>query len=109
VDSAEAWLAEHDPDYANKRHDWRHIASGEYVQPSQEAAWDEDANGPVADLVNEGKAHLVGAPLRRKCADCPYLFAPAWAHQVYCSERCRERAKKRRQRRENVPGHPHTL
>ncbi len=98
MDSAEAWLSEHDPDYAETKQDWKHLTTGKYVQPSQEAGWDEDEHGPVADLIDQGKAKRVGAAQRKQCESCPDLFAPAWAHQVFCSERCRKRAENKRLR-----------
>jgi hypothetical protein len=98
MDSAEAWLAEHDPDYAETKQDWKHIGTGQYVQPSQEAAWDENEHGPVADLIDQGKAKRVGAAQRKKCGACADLFAPAWSHQEYCSEKCRKRVENKRLR-----------
>lgn len=98
MDSAEAWLAEHDPDYAETARNWRHVNTGQYVQPSQEAAWDEDEHGPVADLIDQGKAKRVGAAPRKRCADCPSLFSPATEWQIYCSKTCQWRVEKRRQR-----------
>lgn len=88
MDAAEEWLFWNDPDYTESRKGWKHIGSdGEYESPSRESAIDVEATVSLEPLAG------------RSCALCGAIYYSREAKHLYCSERHRETAKKRRQRR----------
>ena len=93
TDEAERWLRDHDPDYTKSRNAWRHIAEGVYKTPAQEVPWDDDYLNDYIDGAGSPQ------PLeKRACEACGLTFLPRETKQRYCSERCRWRQQKRRQR-----------
>lgn len=101
TDAAEAWLAEHDPDYETTRAAWPQLQDGSYVKPRQEFAW---GSSDDLEALNEAAGVRFVAPLeQRACESCNSLFVPREVKQKYCSERCRWRQQKRRQRMSASP------
>ena len=87
MDEAELWLRDNDPDYDRASRDWRHVSTGEYKAPRQEV--------PIG-LYHEDVAPL--EPVEERACRCGETFTPREVRNIYCSDRCRERYKKRRQR-----------
>jgi predicted nucleic acid-binding Zn ribbon protein len=105
MDSAEAWLSEHDPDYAETKQDWKHVTTGRYEVPKEESLHDETQES-VYELLELGAEPVKGVP-RRACECCGLSFEAERRDgngQRFCTEKCQWRYKKRRQRRGNVPG-----
>lgn len=88
TDAAERWLRDNDPDYTKSRYAWKHIGENGYERPWQEVLWDDPGREPDNPVVVES----------RLCEGCWTEFAPTLSWNRYCSERCRERLKKRRHR-----------
>jgi predicted nucleic acid-binding Zn ribbon protein len=105
VDSAEAWLAEHDPDYAETKQGWKHLEGGKYSVPPEESLHN-DKQESVYGLIELGAQTVKGVP-NRLCESCGIAFEAARRDgngQRFCSKRCMDRVEKRRNRRKNVGG-----
>lgn len=98
MDAAEAWLAQHDPDYESSRQSWRHLnTDGEYETPRQEIPWG-DATA-VARLVERGAATYTElSENERRCRYCDTVFVVWKSDHVYCSATCRQHDRPKRDR-----------
>ena len=97
MDAAEQWLAANDPQYEASRKSWRDLnADGEYETPRQEIPWGTTAD--LAVLVDTGRGRFVTDVPRRSCDHCHETFVPASSIHRFCSDTCRQRARKARVR-----------
>lgn len=101
MDPAEAWLREHDPEYKQQAKQWKHITGygPEGTEtPPQEIPWDEETDGGLDWVVERGVGWYMGSVGRLRCESCGELFSPGIKTQKWCSDRCKQREAKRRQR-----------
>ncbi len=99
MDSAEAWLSEHDPDYAETKQAWKHLDGKYYTVPREESIHGLDEPS-VEDLIESGLRAVQGVPTRA-CEVCGEAFEAERRdgnHQKYCGKKCRKQAEYRRWR-----------
>jgi len=85
VDSAEAWLLEHDPKYVEPKD-----------CPPEETPWGSGEDLQL--LVDTGEGKWLPAPQRKTCAACGYLFVPMTPWHRFCGDKCSWKTQKRKQR-----------
>jgi hypothetical protein len=104
VDDAEAWLAEHDPEYDASSWRWQDLAKDGYRRPWREIPFSDDyiatligEEGGSEEIENAGT--LVDGAEELLCLGCGALFTPSTSGQRHCSETCRKRAERNRGQR----------
>jgi hypothetical protein len=90
MDSAEAWLSEHDPDYAETKQGWKHLDGEECDTPGQEVPFGSDTDLEL--LVEENEGRWLPSAQRKACERCGYLYAPNTPWQRFCTDKCKVQA-----------------